>query len=74
MTTMFHKEAEFEERRKASVSSGPSSRLEQMIEENTSEEDIFRLPLQQSEAYIPRERDKDRRRGFIRTTEVLASR
>ena len=58
-------------RQRSATNSGPMSKLEQSLEEpdSGSEENI--LPLQ-NRAHLPRERDQ--RRGIMRTTEVMVSR
>ena len=68
-------------RKGSDTSSGPMSRLEQSITENDSgsEETIWAVQGVQDiqggqRAYIPRERDRNQRRGTLRTTEVLVSR
>ena len=52
--------------------SGPMSKLEESIGEHDggSEESI--LPVQQTQVHVPREREQ--RRGIVRTTEVTISR
>ena len=52
--------------------SGPMSKLEESIGENDSGSEGYILPTQQTRVHMPRERDP--KRGIVRTTEVLISR
>lgn len=53
-------------------SGGPMSKLEESIGENDSGSEENILPAQQTRVHMPRERDP--KRGIVRTTEVLISR
>lgn len=51
---------------------GPMSKLEESIGENDSGSEENISPVQQTRAHMPRERDQ--KRGIVRTTEVMISR